>query len=165
MFACPSFRFLSAAILVLWVGPFAGSTSTLTVHNQTDRTIAVSPGLRAWLLEPGPVLPEEAGGCRCAGPSTPATECRCLAPGTTTTFRLQDPDKDLDTALFIRRLPGDGLVQHEGLVIWAVDPDSSCLPCASSEPEAEVSECPPIEDHGSEPGISTEEPVLRARTL
>ena len=135
MVAGPVCRSLAAAAaLVLGAGPFAGATSTLTVHNQTGKPLGVSQALGAWLCGPGAPLPDLAGDGRRPGPSPLAPECRCLVPGGSTTYRRLDPDQDLDVDLFIRRLPEDGLIQHEGLVIWAADPEPSCPPCSPSQP-------------------------------
>lgn len=104
-------RSLALAGLLLPAALPARAATTVTVHNLTGRTLAVTRPWSPWHREPDdPPQP------------FPAFR-RWLPPGATATYRFLLPGRDLDTDLVIRRLASGGAIHHDGLTIHAVDPD------------------------------------------
>ena len=127
----------SPLFLLLGASPLAGATATLTIHNQTARTLSVSPdpgrstpaGLRR---DPGPA-------CRCLAPGTarpeaPTGACHCLRPGAAVTYSFEGPEEE-SKELGIWQLPEGGTLHHLGFTIAAVDPVPPC-PCPQPAPRA-----------------------------
>ena len=114
-----------AVLAVLGAGTAGRATTSLTVHNQTGRTLAVTRPWSPWRPEPG-YLPRDLHG-----------SSRWLRPGATATYCFLVPGKDLESDLVVRRLPPDGLIEFEGLTIQVADPEPRAMgEEVSPEPEA-----------------------------
>lgn len=100
----------------------APAATTLTVNNQTGQTLAVTRVWSPWRPEPDD------------GPMRFPFFQRWIRPGTTATYHLQLPGKDLESEITIRRLPQDGVVAFEHMTIKALDP---CDAAYGQEPEPE----------------------------
>ncbi len=98
--------------------------TTLTVHNRTGRTLAVTRLWSPWRPEPDdPVM------------GAPYFQRR-IRPGAVATYRFQLPGKDLDSEFVIRRLPLDGVIDFEHMTIRAVDDEGGFDDEPMPEPEA-----------------------------
>jgi len=105
----------------------APATTTLTVHNQTGRTLAVTRLWSPWRPEPDD------------GPMTFPFFQRWIKPGVTATYHFQLPGKELDSEIVIRRLPLDGTVDFESMTIKAMEPGAEPFG-EEPPPEPEASE-------------------------
>ena len=101
---------LLGCAFLAWVA--APAATTLTVHNQTNLTLAVTRHWSPWRPEPDD------------GPMTFPFFQRWIRPGARATYTFQIPGKELDSEMVIRQLPPDGIVDFESMTIRAITPDS-----------------------------------------
>jgi hypothetical protein len=108
----------------------APAATTLTVHNRTGQTLAVTRLWSPWRPEPDdPPM------------SIPYFQ-RLLGPGEVGTYHFQLPGKDLESSIIIRHLPEDGVVSFENMTITAAEP--AMMPLGEDlPPEPEAPGLPP----------------------
>ena len=120
---------LRTLALLAGLGAFAPAATTLTLSNQTGRTLVVTRLWSPWRPEPDDP------------PMTIPFFRRWIRPGAEATYRLDIPGKDLDSHMVVRRLPADGVIDFEHLTIRALDPEAMPDDDLPPEPLAQPPEC------------------------
>jgi hypothetical protein len=88
----------------------APAETTLTVHNQTGQTLALTRPWSPWRPEPDDP------------PMRLPYFQRWLKPGEEGTYYFHIPGKDLDSRIVVRHLPLEGVIDFEGMTISAGEP-------------------------------------------
>jgi hypothetical protein len=97
----------SCAALACLAAPAA---TTLTVHNRTGQTLAITRPWSPWRPEPDDP------------PMRFPYFQRWLKPGEVDTYCFPIPGKDLDSRIVVRHLPPEGVIDFEGMTISAGEP-------------------------------------------
>jgi hypothetical protein len=141
-------------LLLVFLGASSlSATTTLTVHNLTGRTLAVTQEWSPWRPEPDDPPPGE-----------PFFQ-RWLKPGAVGTYVFEVPGKDLESVIIIRTLPLDGAVVFERLTLQAVDPGGTpfgdgLATDLEGGPEDRSKRAPIIEESTRRPRFSTASPTV-----